>query len=232
MNFNQKNVYLNFKKQLAISNLDKNSSKNNVSNQNQAGFSLLELIVVVLMIGILAAIVAPNWLAFVNRQQVNKANDLILAALQDAQRQAKNKKVDYSVSFQTSSNIPQIAVYQGTTPTNWRDLGAELGIPSGQILLGANLKDDQKNTAANLSNINYNFTQPVTITFDYMGNLPDADFGQEATVSKEIPGLRIVVAAPKAGDSSQASDTKRCVIIATLIGGMRTEKDSKCDLPK
>lgn len=59
----------------------------------EAGFTLIEVLVVVIMVGVLAAIVAPSWLAFVNTQQVNKANDVILGAVQEAQRGAKKQNV-------------------------------------------------------------------------------------------------------------------------------------------
>jgi hypothetical protein len=41
-------------------------------------------------------------------------------------------------------------------------------------------------------------------------------------------GLKIVLAVPQ-GTTNNASSVKRCVIVDTLIGGMRTEKDSRCN---
>jgi len=49
-----------------------------IYTQSDSGFSLVELIAVVMMVGILAAIALPGWSAFVNRQRVNKANDAVL----------------------------------------------------------------------------------------------------------------------------------------------------------
>ncbi|OUL37622.1 prepilin-type N-terminal cleavage/methylation domain-containing protein [Nostoc sp. T09] len=196
----------------------KPGSKDLFATKQDAGFTLLEVIVVVLIVGILAAIIAPGWLGFVNRQRVNKANDTIVAALQEAQRQAKRTKRNYSVSFGINSNIPQIAVYPGTTPSNWQNLGGDLGIKSKQILLGANLS--AVNTTAGGA-ISYSLTTPVTITYDHMGILPNADFGGTS-------GLKIVVAVPNAGNPTQASGVKRCVIVNTLLGSMLTAKDSDC----
>lgn len=190
------------------------------SSQKTAGFTLLELLVVILIVGVLAAIVAPGWLAFTNRQRVNKANDVVLAALQEAQREAKKNKRNYSVSFRTDNNVPQFSIYSGTTPTTWRNLGTDEGIKAGQVIVGTNLSN--ANTLASPATVAFNnLTTPKTITFDYMGALAPKSGGSDSDIN-----LSIVVAIPTA--SSTASGVKRCVIVATLLGGMRTAKDTAC----
>ena len=180
-------------------------------SQENAGFSLVEVIAVVVMIGILAAIGLPSWSAFVNRQRVNKANDAVLAAIQQAQTEAKKQKRDYSVSFTTDSNVIKAAVYPTTSTPNWQSLGGDLQIPAGAVLLRTNISTT--NTVGATPS-----TSP-TITFDYLGTLPNANFGT-VTGSTEAPGLKIVLA---------TSGLKRCVIVKTLLGTIITEKDGKCD---
>ncbi|MDM9381066.1 type II secretion system protein [Chlorogloeopsis sp. ULAP01] len=208
-------------------------------NHQDAGFSLLEIVVVVLMIGILSAIVAPSWLGFVNRQQVNKANDLVLAALQEAQREAKKTKRSYSVSFSTNNTTKavEVAIYPTKKPdgsnvtaaeTSPKPLGSGVGFDSKKLLLGANLSSE--NTAG--ASVGYNLTTPTKITFDYMGALPNANFGSPPAGSTDpdlAPGLKIVVTVPKAGSTTEASATKRCVIVKTLLGSMLTAKDTDCN---
>src|SRR5690242_15567692 len=96
-----------------------------------SGFTLIELLVVIVMIAALAAIAAPGWGAFVNRQRVNKAQDRILAALQDAQTTAKKRKLSYQVSFRTSNGVAQYVVHPATVPSSslasgdWKVLSPE-----------------------------------------------------------------------------------------------------------
>ncbi|MEH2227315.1 prepilin-type N-terminal cleavage/methylation domain-containing protein [Nostoc sp.] len=196
-------------------------------NQQDAGFSLIELIVVLLLVGILAAIAAPGWAAFVNRQRINKFNDAVFAALQEAQREAKNKKLSYSVSFRKNSTTQEVAIYRTDIGiSTWKPLGTDVGVSSDKFLLGTNLNSTTENTAD--STVSYSLNASAKITFDYMGTLPNASFGTPIAPSTEPPGLKIVVAVPSSANPASASSVKRCVIVKTLLGSMLTAKDDKC----
>ncbi|HEY9802540.1 MAG TPA: type II secretion system protein [Leptolyngbyaceae cyanobacterium] len=209
------------------------------SIQPDAGFSLIEVITVVLMIGILAAMALPSWSAFVNRQTLGKANEAVLDAIQEAQRQAKQKKLNYSVSFRKSgTNQPiQVAIYptlksDGTTRTvaeinTWTNLGGDAGINSRQLLLGANLNAENTVDSSN-SSISFSLANPPKITFDYMGTLRSASFGSIPTGGTEPPGLRIALAMPTGSNSTSPSAVRRCVIIRTLLGSVQAEQNDGC----
>ncbi|MDZ8028729.1 MAG: Tfp pilus assembly protein FimT/FimU [Nostoc sp. SerVER01] len=203
----------------------------NRDNQQDAGFTLIELIVVVLLAGILAAIAAPGWVAFTNRQQLNKANDAVLAALQEAQREAQKKKLSYTVSFRKNSTNVEVAVYRTDSGSPiWKPLGTDVGINSEKLLLGANLGDEENAVDPDNPDVSYSLSTPPKITFDYMGSLSSPYyFGEPPTPSGEPPGLKITLAIPSSANSTSASNVKRCVIVKTLLGSIVAEKDSKCD---
>lgn len=229
MSTNYKREKLNFN----LLQLAGKNSKISQKNQQDAGFTMIEMIAVAIMIAVLAAISAPGWLGFINRQRVNKANGAILSALQEAHREAVRNKADYSVSFrnQTVNNqiITQFSVNRGTTPNNWQNLTADLGLQPGKIALLTNLSGTNETNANGNLNLNYNFLNtPKTITFDYLGSLPDAEFGTEDG-DGETPGLKIAVVIPNNGNSAVAGDMKRCVIVKTLLGSMTTENDAQCN---
>ncbi|MBW4602613.1 MAG: prepilin-type N-terminal cleavage/methylation domain-containing protein [Calothrix sp. FI2-JRJ7] len=198
-------------------------------SNKDGGFTLIEVLVVVVIISILSAIVGPSWLGFLERQRVNKASDALFAALQEAQREAKKNKINYSVGFRNKDNIPEFAVFQGTSipagDPRWKKLGEDMGFRPGQLLVYTNLdaSTSNKKTASNI-----NFTTPggSIITFDYMGTVSKPNFGTFGG-SSDILGLKVAVAVPQRGSNS-AGYLKRCVFIDTLIGGMRTEKDEEC----
>jgi prepilin-type N-terminal cleavage/methylation domain-containing protein len=199
-----------------------------------AGFTMAEMIVVLFMIGILSVIAAPGWSAFINRQRLNQANGAVASVIQETRLQAKSTKGTYSISFRVNNNIPEYIIYPGiptTTPiTNppadsvWIALGDTMTLRSREVFLYTNLNPltEYNTTTADRQIVQTNRGEG-TITFDSQGVLAN---NIDGTVS-DTP-LAIMVAAPVSTNDNKASSVDRCVIIQTLIGGIRIAKDERC----
>ncbi len=74
------------------------------ARKNSQGFTLIEILTVLLIIGILAAIAAPSYLAMLNKNKVNNALSELRGALQEAQREAIRKSKSCSVTLNTTNN--------------------------------------------------------------------------------------------------------------------------------
>lgn len=196
-----------------------------------AGFTMAEMIVVLFMIGILSVIAAPGWSAFINRQRLNQANGAVASVIQETRLQAKSTKGTYSISFRVNNNIPEYIIYPGiptTTPitnppanSGWIALGDTMTLKSREVFLYTNLNPlTEYNTTTTDRQIVQTTPGEGTITFDSQGVLAN---NIDGTVS-DTP-LAIMVAAPV---DNKASSLDRCVIIQTLIGGIRIAKDERC----
>jgi type II secretory pathway pseudopilin PulG len=184
---------------------------------------LIEMIIVIFMIGILSAIVAPSWLGFVNRQKLNKASDSIYSALKSAQSEAKAKKLNYSASFRVTNNVVEYIVYSGTTApaSGWTSLSSAIGLNARDVLFYSNLT--AVNTATADKKIVQTTSGSATVTFDYLGALAN----KTNNTIPDMP-LKVMVAPPVTGGTA-AGTQKRCIIIEGLIAGMRLDKDAGCN---
>jgi prepilin-type N-terminal cleavage/methylation domain-containing protein len=161
-----------------------------LKDQSDAGFTLLETLLVILIIGTLAGLVAPTWRGFVENQRLNTAQDEIYQAMRQAQSQAKKEKLTLQASFREHNGVVQWAVHPASvnaSAANWNSLDA-------------NVRLDQETTLSQSKGVRQ-------IQFDYQGNVRQPPLG------------RITLSSKSGGKA------KRCVIVSTILGAMRTAKE-------
>lgn len=92
---------------------------------SSSGFTVLEVLIVVVIIGILSAIAGPSWLSFINNRRLNVAQDRVYLALRQAQSQAQKQKLTWQASFREQNDIVQWAVHPASVNPaniNWNSL--------------------------------------------------------------------------------------------------------------
>ncbi|MEG3919662.1 prepilin-type N-terminal cleavage/methylation domain-containing protein [Microcoleus sp. T3_A4] len=177
------------------------------SKKGDGGFTLLEVLVIVLLIGIFSSIAAPSWQGFINRQRVRTVNDRVLQSLRLAQSEAKRTKSDRVVTLNPLVDPPTATIK--TEPaqnpplqTVTFDAGGE--IKPGQVKLSvASCPPNSACTAA------------TQLTFNYNGIVDPSNSNN--------PTLPFVVTV-----STVNGGAKQCAIVETLLGGMRTAEGNDC----
>lgn len=178
------------------------------SRKSDGGFTLLELIVIVLILGILSAIAAPSWLAFINRQRVRTVNDRVLQTLRSAQSEAKRSKRDITITFNPTTD-PPTAIINTDPPQN----------PPLQTVTfnaGGEIKPKQVTLITNATTPVDTGVPPHSIVFDYKGNVKKLP----PSTNPAIPARFVVTVAP--ANAKPDTSARQCAIVETIIGGMRT----------
>jgi type II secretory pathway pseudopilin PulG len=71
------------------------------------GYTMIELMVILCLLGLLSVLVAPSWLSFQQRQQVRRAASQLQSALQLAKSEASKESVRYAVTVCSSTSDSQ-----------------------------------------------------------------------------------------------------------------------------
>jgi prepilin-type N-terminal cleavage/methylation domain-containing protein len=153
------------------------------------GFTLLESLVIVVIVGVLAAIVVPSWNVLLTSIRLNAAQDQVLQAMQRAKSNAKRKRTVEQFSIRTKDGIVQWALSPATPLPDeslWQNLD-----PAIQL-------DDETSLRS-------------------IGSIRRVQFTHEGRVNGSLGRVTF--------SSKQGGKLKRCVVVSTLLGTLRTGTD-------
>jgi prepilin-type N-terminal cleavage/methylation domain-containing protein len=193
-----------------------------------AGFTLIEILTTIVIVGIMSAIIAPSWLGFLRQQELNTSQNRLFTAFKRAQSLAKKEQTEYQITFRaTADEQLQYAVHNSlalpSPPTAanlnslpWETLSESVYIPNSST----GRKDD--------SGIGYITFQPAgsgttkvwRMQFNAKGNISDR-LGRVILQHKADP--RIAMA------RQQNKRAMRCVFVSTALGAVRTASDQDCN---
>ena len=176
----------------------------NQPQTSTVGFTMFELMVVVVIIGILSAIAVPGWNAFINNQRTRTVNDGVFRALRSAQSDAKLKKKNITVTFKDDEDPPVVIINNIAQTLN---ANGEIKAGIVELATGKCAADDCSNGFTTDTNTNIIFNNQGVIEND--DSLPFA--------------VTIAIA--------EGKGAKRCVIVQTILGNMRTAEGDQCPQP-
>ncbi|MGF1515411.1 MAG: Tfp pilus assembly protein FimT/FimU [Elainellaceae cyanobacterium] len=172
-------------------------------SQAESGFTLFEILVVVIIIAVLTAIAAPGWATLANRQKAKLATDQIRQALRQTQSEARRLRSDRAITFDEAAvtiDYPGDGD-PGAVPLDTGSLGTTR--PASNVF-----DFTVQNQAGNSLDNNQ-------LIFSANGGL---DVNQGAA-STDLPIYLTV--------TPDGSGTYRCVIIRSLLGSLDTGRSAQ-----
>ncbi len=184
------------------------------STAPDAGFTFLEILILVILIGIFSAIAAPSWLMFINNHRLKQSLDRAYWAMELAQSNAKRDKIAWQASFKEVGNTVQVAIHKSDispakVPANqWKSLEHQIRINRNDTTL--------RKVNENTNEVKENGTVWRAM-FNYRG-CPVYNKTDECGLTSILAKGNLTLSHPnlKNGD--------RCVIISTLLGHTRTSQ--------
>jgi prepilin-type N-terminal cleavage/methylation domain-containing protein len=182
-----------------------------------AGFSLLELLFVIVIIGVFSAIAVPSWLGFASRQELQTAQSQTYWVMQTARRNAKRDKRAWQVTFRKQDDRIQWTLHLPETvpddlPSSaWTDFDGGIDIDANETTLKKVKADTNLVTTAETHHYRTLFNYKGCPVYYPQDNCSQTNLGAKGRITFKHDHLEGV---------------RRCVIVSTLLGVVRKGEDA------
>ncbi|MBE9068597.1 type II secretion system protein [Leptolyngbya cf. ectocarpi LEGE 11479] len=179
------------------------SQRFNHNRNQQQGFTLLEVLIVILMTGVLASIAAPGWLGYLDRRRITTTQDNVFSAIRGAQLKAQERREEYQFSIrETDDGFLEWAAHPAAAaPVIWEESLSN----TVEINTETDLEND--NTADPL--------EPYYIRFDHRGNV-------SLPAGSALP-QQLVLSSANNQDTGAGDNTAKSVVVQTIIGTLKKQ---------
>jgi prepilin-type N-terminal cleavage/methylation domain-containing protein len=152
-----------------------------------AGFTLLEMLVVMAMMAVLAAIAAPAWLSFLNQQKLNAAQTQVYEIFHQTKSEATLQHVERQLSFrEENSRVQWVTHPVSVNPLNlvWNSL------PEGIHIHPTETTFDQPKATPNIYVIKFNHYGQLSSSKGTFTLMLNSDLAlQRCVISSSIIGF-------------------------------------------
>lgn len=186
--------------------------------REQAGFTLVEMLIVIVIIGVLGSIAVVTWQGFFERQRLVQSSDRLFRTLQSTRETAKYRHLPWQVSIRQGANRVEFAAHPADPDhfipmAVWEDAQSWESLTSGVRI---DLANDQGNNETTIAHEAMENQTVWRFLFNHQG-CPVKQIHNSCADVVELG--RLGLRSEGGGDGPQV--LRRCILLSTVLGTMR-----------